>query len=324
MKTIKIWMLAILFLAFAAVSCDEEEKAVNEAQLLVEYLESADGGNYANTAMPAIKPADQVKTLNTAGTNYIIDIRSAADFATGHIPNAVNVAATDVLTHLESANLAGKDEIIIVCYTGQTAGWVTCLLRVAGYDNAYSMKWGMCSWNAYFAGKWNSNISSMYSTQFTSDATSKGVAGELPTLNTGLKTGEEILEARIDDVFAEGFDVAKVDKATLFGALTDYYIVNYWPSAEYIDPGHIPGAVQYTQKESMLLAADLKTLPKDKKIAVYCYSGQTSANLAAYLRLIGYDAKTLLFGTNGMIYDDMTKNQWKEEEIKGYEYVTSN
>ncbi len=104
--------------------------------------------------------------------------------------------------------------------------------------------------------------------------------------------------------------------------LDNYYIVNYWPANEYIDPGHILGAVQYTPKETMKLSLDLKTLPADKTVVVYCYTGQTSANLTAYLRLIGYNAKSLLFGTNGMIYDDMAGHKWGDAAIMGYEYVT--
>ena len=55
---------------------------------------------------------------------------------------------------------------------------------------------------------------------------------------------------------------------------------------------------------------------------MYCYTGQTSANMAAYLRVIGYNAKSLLFGANGMIYDDMTGGKWSDAAIMGYDYVT--
>jgi rhodanese-related sulfurtransferase len=324
MKINKIWMSIILLIAIFAASCNNEEETVNEAQLLVEYLESADGGNYANTAMPAIKSASDVKTMNTVGTNYIIDIRSAADYAAGHIENAVNVPASDVLTHLEgTTDDDAKEEIHIVCYSGQTAAWVTCLLRLAGYDNAYSMGFGMCSWNADFAGSWNNNIGSMYSSQFTTEATAKPAAdNDLPVLNTGFKTGKEILDARIDEVFAAGFNAVKIDKATVFGALSSYHIVNYFAEADYSSVGHIPGAMQYTPKESMALDADLLTLPTDKDVVVYCWTGQTSANMAAYLSVIGYRGKTLLFGVNGMIYDDLTAHKWSEASIMGYDYVT--
>ena len=84
--------------------------------------------------------------------------------------------------------------------------------------------------------------------------------------------------------------------------------------------------MQYTPKESLKLSADLKTLPTDKPVVVYCYTGQTSANLAAYLRLLGYDARTLLYGANGMIYDLMVSNGmgvFTDAEIKNYSYTSA-
>ena len=71
MKTTKIWMLAILFPALWLYPATRMMNPVNEAQVLAEYLESADGGNYANTAMPAIVAADGVKTLMAADGVYI-------------------------------------------------------------------------------------------------------------------------------------------------------------------------------------------------------------------------------------------------------------
>ncbi len=45
MTKTKMWMLAILFISFIVVSCDKEEDppAINEAEVLVEYLESPSG-----------------------------------------------------------------------------------------------------------------------------------------------------------------------------------------------------------------------------------------------------------------------------------------
>jgi len=324
MRIRNMWMLAILFLAFFAVSCDkdDDEDPINEAQILVEYLESADGGNYVVNGMPAIKTAEHVKTLNTTGTNYIVDIRAADDYTAGHIENAVNVPAADVLTHLEGTTEDDdKDEIHIICYSGQSAAWATCLLRLAGYDNVYSMKFGMSSWHDDFAGSWNKNISNAYASEFTSDVHPKGEAGELPVLNTGFETGEEILMARIEEMFAAGFGVTGVGAQEVFGALGNYYIANYWAEADYTKYGSIPGAMQYTPKTSMQLDADLKTLPADETVVVYCWTGQTSANLAVYLRTIGYDAKTLKFGANGMIWNELEGHKWTEETPMNYVYI---
>jgi rhodanese-related sulfurtransferase len=328
MTKFKFLFLSILFAAFLVTSCSKDEEKVNESQVLAEYLESTDsplGKDYVNTDMPTIMPASEVKTLNETGQVYIIDIRSEADFNAGHIANAHNVAIANLVTHIEGVDLTPYTKVAVVCYTGQTSGWATSLLRLLGYEKAFSLKWGMCSWNEIFAGKWNTAVASgnAYASQFTATATAKGAAGEMPELSTGKTTGQEILEARVDALLAEGFTPATVTNQTVFGALSSYYIVNYWPADQYADPGHIPGAIQYTPKETMKLATDLKTLPTDKPVVVYCYTGQTSAFLAAYLRLLGYDAKSLLYGGNGMIYDIMaTKGMtvWSETQIMGYDY----
>jgi rhodanese-related sulfurtransferase len=328
----KLKILAVLFLTFAIVftSCKKEEpEVINEAEVLIEYLESANspGADYTNTNAPSIISATDLKTALTAGQAYVIDIRSAADFATGHIDGAHNVALADALTHIESLNMASYTKVAIVCYTGQTAGFVASLAQLLGYDKVFALKWGMASWHSDFAGKWNTNISNTYATQFVTTSTAKGAAGELPVLSTGFETGQEILEARVDEVLTEGFTEASITAATVFGALSNYYIVNYWPAEHYANPGHIPGAMQYTPKEALKLAADLKTLPTNKTIVVYCYTGQNSANLAAYLRVLGYDAKSLLFGANGMIYDMLTPagisagSIWSAANSMEYDYV---
>ncbi len=328
MKRMRILMLGILAVTLMVTSCKKED-AVNESLVLAEYLESAASPlmkDYVNTDMPSIMPASEVKTLNETGQVYIMDVRAAADFALGHIANAHNVPIADALTHIKGVDLTPYTKVAIVCYSGQSAAFTASILRIMGYDKVFSMKWGMCSWNADFAGKWNSTIASgnAYASQFTTAETAKGPVGDMPALTTGKTTGQEILEARAMAVLAEGWTPASVTNKAVFDNLSGYYIVNYWPAAHYANPGHIPGAMQYEPKASMKLATDLKTLPTNKPLAVYCYSGQTSGFLSAYLRLLGYDAKSLLFGCNGMIYDLMVTNKlttWNAAQIMGYEYV---
>jgi rhodanese-related sulfurtransferase len=275
--------------------------------------------NYGNSAL-AIKAASATHSGVVAGNVYVIDIRSATDFNTGHIEDAVNLAAGDVRAHIDATDLSAYNEIHIVCYTGQTASWLTSLLQLAGYKDVYSMKFGMSAWHEDF-DKWSDNTNNEKSTLFVATSTDKADEGDLPILTTGYETGADIFEARFDAVLAEGFGTAAVSNAEVYAALGDYYIINYWPNDEYIDPGHIDGAMQYTPNVDLELDAALKTLPTNKPIAVYCYTGQNSARIAAYLRLMGYNAKSLKFGANSMIYDEMTKSKWSEAAIMGYDYV---
>jgi len=331
MKKINILLLGFIFaLFFVTTSCDKEETTdpINESEVLAKYLESTDSPlkkDFVNTDMPTIMAASEVKTLNTTNQVYIIDIRSATDFATGHIANAHNVAFADILTHIKGVTLASYTKVAIVCYTGQTAGYAASLLRLMGYDKVFSMKWGMCAWNTAFAGRWNTAISNgnAYASQFVTAQTAKGAKGDMPVLTTGKTTGQEILEARVAALLTEGFTPASISNQTVFSNLTANYILNYWSTAHYA-LGHVPGAMQYTPKETIKYAVDLTTLPTNKPVIVYCYTGQTSAYLAAYLRLLGYDAKSLLFGVNAMSYDMMVANNmttWKASEIMGYDFV---
>ena len=59
--------------------------------------------------------------------------------------------------------------------------------------------------------------------------------------------------------------------------------------------GHIADAVSV---EFMAVAVpdNLKLLPKDKKIAVPCYTGNTSGQTIMILQMLGYDAATLKYG----------------------------
>jgi rhodanese-related sulfurtransferase len=320
---------SILLTISVMVSCEREANQLNEAEILASYLESADSPlmkDYVNTDMPSIITADEVKTLNDSGQVYIIDIRSANDFAAGHIENAHNVQLADILTHLQDTDLTSYTKIAVVCYTGQNSGFAVSLLRLMGYDNVYSLKWGMCSWHTDFAGRWKNIIAggNSYAGQFTNEITDKAVKGELPVLSTGKTTGQEILTDRVAAVLSEGFSPASVSPQILFNNLSGYYIINYWPADQYANPGHITGAAQYTPFESIKLETDLKTLPADKPVAVYCSTGQTSAFLVAYLRLLGYNAKSVLYGTNGMIYDKMVTNQmsvFSTSQIKSYPYI---
>ena len=152
-------------------------------------------------------------------------------------------------------------------------------------------------------------------------------SGNYPTLNTGFEDGPSILEARVNTILAEGFGPAKISNADLFMDLDGHYIMNFWPQNLYEDTGHVPGAILYDPATTPFASSTyLKTLPTDMPVVPYCYTGQTSAYLTGYLRVLGYDAKSLLFGANGMIWDKMVADGVANafdpgHDIMNYDYV---
>lgn len=74
----------------------------------------------------------------------------------------------------------------------------------------------------------------------------------------------------------------------------DFYILDIRRPADYA-AGHIPGAKNIFWLD-LLKPENLKKLPKDKKIVVYCYVGHTSSQILTLLKLLGYDVVSLKFG----------------------------
>lgn len=84
--------------------------------------------------------AINAKPLIDAGDATVIDIRSAADYALGHIDGAINIPfglnMNDSFVNLPAGHL------LVACYSGQTAGQTIAILRALGYQ-ADSIKYGM-------------------------------------------------------------------------------------------------------------------------------------------------------------------------------------
>jgi rhodanese-related sulfurtransferase len=301
-------LLAVIALPLLLAACSEEDTPVtppvDESALLVQYLEGPNG-DYLNTAAPAIVTAKDVyDNFNGAKDWYLIDVRSAADYAIGHAPGTVNVTLADIISHVRGIDRSKYTKIVVICYTGQSAAFGCAMLRMDGNTNAFSMKYGMSSWNAS-CDKLTSKLNSSYESQFVTADFPKAAAGSMPAVSTGKTTGAEILAVRLDSIRAQGYAKVSIDAATVMANPDQYCILNYWSTADYTGVGHLPGAIQYTPKADLKSTTFLKTLPTNKTIVVYCYTGQTSANVATILRVMGYDAKSLSYGTQGLIADKM-------------------
>lgn len=282
----------------------------NEFETLLEFLEA--NRNFINTdAAPALLPADEVKKNLKNPKYHIIDIRSASWFEYGHVKNAVNVQPADLLNHFENSIVPSEyDKIILICYSGQSAAYFTSLLRIAGYDNTYSMNWGMSSWRVDFAeNSWLKNTSDDHSSALVTTVLEKGTKTSTPTLSTGASDGETILRARLETAFATPYKESIVKAADAFAQPDNYYIIDY-NGADLYEKGHIPNAVQYDPQGSLSSTKDLLTLPTDKRVLVYGTTGQETAYVVAYLNVLGYDAGNLAYGGNSFMHKNLKENNW--------------
>ena len=153
-----------------------------------EYFASvSDNGSYIMTA-------DAVAPLAESGDVVVMDIRSEEDYEAGHVVGAVNVpfgqGMQEQFTQFEG------EKVVVACYSGQTAGQTTAILRALGYD-AYSMKSGMSGWGAYA-------VTAAANAYFADFPGSRIVTWE--DVFAKIDAGEEpfILSIRQEDVYTEG------------------------------------------------------------------------------------------------------------------------
>ncbi len=318
MKYIQILSIALLLLSFGCGNTETKEEATEngnqeakkevklnaEAKLLMDYLNEM--GDYANSRnFPSLIKASIVfEELDK--NNLVIDIRKPDFFKKGHIKGAVNVDFKDIPEYFQSKIKPFEyDKIIIACYSGQYSSYTTSLLRLMGYGNVYSLRWGMSGWNKKFAeDNWLKAVSGKYEEKLETKNNEKEQPREFPELGTGKTTGEEVLQARIKSLFEKGPKEAMISVDKLFENLSDYYIVNYDRRDKY-EAGHIPGAIRYKPKGTLGIVAEMATLPSDKDVVIYCNTGHNSGFVTAYLQLFGYNAHTLLYGNNSFMYDKM-------------------
>lgn len=314
MKDLRRILILLLVLPILAVtSCKDDEPVENDDDskfaTLKTYLVDNDM-DLSNVLDGWITTAtvvnDNIEDGDATNDYYIMDLRAASDYNDGHITGAVNVTLANVLTEAENAN--GKP-IIMVCYTGQTAGHANCALRLMGYESQV-LKWGMSGWNPATSGPWDSNIGD------AADGNSNWIAppGDItanvefddPTLDVTATTGEEILAERVQAMLDGGFN--GVTNADVLGNPSDYFINNYWALSDVEHYGHIKGA--YRIKPLTLADGEYKNLDPSKTVVTYCWTGQTSSMVTAYLKVIGYDSKSLKFGANGMIHTTLESHKW--------------
>jgi rhodanese-related sulfurtransferase len=275
-----------------------------ETSLLLKDL--GENGDYVNSReFPSLIKASLV--FDNLGKNMlVIDMRSAAKYAAGHIKGAVNKHFEDLPAYFESGIKPFEfAKIILISEDGQEASYTTCLLRLMGYGNVYAMRWGMSAWNKKYAEEgWMKGVSGKYESRLELPDIKMPAATGMPELKTGKTSGEEIGTARFAQLFKEGTAQIMIDADEVFSHPEKYYIINYERKDKY-ESGHIPGAIRYKPDGTLGIVSEMATIPMDKPVVVYCGTGHNSGFVTAYLRLFGYDARTLAYGNNSFMYDKM-------------------
>lgn len=211
----------------------------------------------------------------------IIDIRKPEDYAAGHLKGAYNVpygpAVAEALTRIPD-----DVPVYVNCYTGQTSSQTVALLNVAG------------KFATNIQGGWKNAISVEEGFEKYVDTTESVLPDETYDVDPAIASAiaDYYKEATSNPIASFNFQVEAL-KELVDAESEDYTILSIRQAADY-DKGHIAGAINIPFGKGM--QEQLAQLPADKPVVVYCYTGQTSSQTTAILRMMGYEAYSLQFG----------------------------
>lgn len=324
----KKYFIYYIFLPALFTNCIEE----NIEPIIPKYHNSADLATYLELNRNFINSENNpalvnVYEVNNNLSNYlIIDIREASEFVIAHIPNSKNVPPDDILSFLESIELDEYAKVVIVCENGDHSGYVTSLLRMLGYENVYSLNFGLGYWNETFSQPWiDARTMSRTKGWFNNSGYKKrDVYSKLPQIefldNEALI--EDKLKSRIQKLLEINFDdftITQEEFDNLYSykhrSYTDRFIICYGDKYLYdslyisyinVAPppdwgGHPRTAVLFNPLYDFYLSSNILTIPPEENIIIYSYNGQRSAYILAYLKLLGYNVKIIEFGAYSLL-----------------------
>ncbi|MEG0125205.1 MAG: rhodanese-like domain-containing protein [Clostridia bacterium] len=277
MKRFLALVLSLMLLCTVTLGLAEVAPAVKEAAMA--YFT-----NFSAERM-MISAAKLFEKIDAGEDMLLLDVRQPDAYAEGHLKGAVNVPfGPDVAANL--SKLPDDVQIYVNCYSGQTSSQVVALLNVAG--------------------KFATNIQSGFNNGISK---AEGFEKYIDTAESKLdEAADYAVDPDIQAAIAKYFDDMAANAGTAFASnnfkpeslkevldaeLEDYFVYSV-RKAEDFAAGHIQGAVNNPFGTGM--EKNFEQLPTDKKIIVYCYSGQTASQVTAILRLLGYDAYNLAGG----------------------------
>lgn len=92
-----------------------------------------------------ISPA-QATTLINREDATVIDVRGAAEFASGHLLNARHIPLGDLEKRLGELEKLKDKPVILNCQSGGRSSSACGILRKAGFTNVHNLEGGVAAW----------------------------------------------------------------------------------------------------------------------------------------------------------------------------------
>ncbi len=116
-------VLILLVALLSGLACAEDAPTLGQEQLL-ERIESKD---------PEL---------------VVLDVRTAKEFADGHVPGAVNISHDELEDRIRELDESRDKDVVVYCRSGRRTGIALGILERAGFKRLYHLEGDYLGWTA--------------------------------------------------------------------------------------------------------------------------------------------------------------------------------
>ena len=94
---------------------------------------------------PSVNSLEATQLINRRDA-LVLDVRSADEFARGHILNARGIPLNELEARLADLERYKQKPVIVVCESGTRSGAGVALLRRSGFGEVFNLSGGLAAW----------------------------------------------------------------------------------------------------------------------------------------------------------------------------------
>jgi len=95
---------------------------------------------------PTISPSELETQRAGGNAPTVIDVRTPVEFASGHIPGAINIEFDQVAQRMKEVD--APNGVVLYCMMGPRARKGESALLAAGYKDVFHLEGGLAAWQA--------------------------------------------------------------------------------------------------------------------------------------------------------------------------------
>jgi rhodanese-related sulfurtransferase len=96
----------------------------------------------------AIEPEALVERIAWADRSLLLlDVRTPAEFAAGHIPGAINIPHTELATRMAELEVSRDSDIVVYCRSGARAATALGVLEKSGFKRTFHLQGDYTRWS---------------------------------------------------------------------------------------------------------------------------------------------------------------------------------